>query len=71
MLQRLSWLTLLTGLVAATASLPGSAVAADACNEEWKPVCATANGFQHTFTNACWAKMMKAKIDHKGECTWK
>lgn len=70
--QRPSYLVIMAGLVAAamSVSFAGSARAAW-CNEVWKPVCGTANGHQHTFTNSCWAKLAKATKVHKGECKWK
>jgi hypothetical protein len=69
-IQRLSCLAM-AGFVAAamSVSLIGSARAA--CDETWKPVCGKVDGYQHTFTNKCWAKMQKAKDIHKGECKWK
>jgi len=59
----------MAGLVATamSVSFTGSARAA-ACDEVWKPVCGKVNGYQHTFTNMCWAKMEKATNIHKGEC---
>jgi hypothetical protein len=70
-IQRLSYLAL-AGFTAAaiSVSLSGNARAA-ACDEVWKPVCGKVDGYQHTFTNLCWAKMEKAKSIHKGACKWK
>ena len=71
-IQRLSYLAL-AGFTAVVISLSFSSNArAAACDEVWKPVCGkVAGGYQHTFTNLCWAKMEKAKHIHKGACKWK
>jgi hypothetical protein len=66
-IQRLSYLAL-AGFIAATISVSFSGNARAACDEVWKPVCGKVNGYQHTFTNLCWAKMEKAKGIHKGAC---
>jgi hypothetical protein len=71
-IQRLLFVAILAGLVSAAASIPAGSVAyAKACNDMWMPVCGKLNGMKHTYSNACWAKMAKARIVHKGECKWK
>ena len=69
--QRLSCVAILAGLVAAAISIPTGNARAAVCTEIWKPVCGKVGGYQHTYTNACWAKMAKARWVHKGECKWK
>jgi len=61
----------MAGLVVAAVSVSFTASARAACDEMWKPVCGTVDGHQRTFSNACWAKMAKAKHVHKGACKWK
>jgi len=63
---------LLAGLLATGIALSSteSARAAGACNDTWKPVCGSVNGWKRTFSNACWAKMSGAKKLHKGVCKW-
>jgi hypothetical protein len=71
-IQRLSCVAILAAVVAVTMSMPfGSSARAAMCDEVWMPVCGTVNGMQRTFSNACWAKMAKAKHVHKGACKWK
>ena len=67
--MKISSLAMLAGLVAAFAIAEvNTAAAAGFCTLEWKPVCGKANGWRHTYSNACWAKSFKARIVHPGPC---
>lgn len=68
-IRRLSSVTIMAGLVAAAMSMPsGGASAATMCYELWQPVCGKVGGVKRTYSNACWAKMAKARILHQGAC---
>jgi hypothetical protein len=71
--QGVSRIALLAGLVAAGMFISSahSARAAGMCSDDWKPVCATANGWQRTYSNLCWAKTNNAKVLYSGTCKWK
>jgi hypothetical protein len=53
-------------LAGAIAGFTGSASAA--CYDLWKPVCGEKDGFKHTYSNVCWAKMAGAKHIRPGAC---
>ncbi len=64
--MRRLWFALLAATLIANAGT--IAAAQDFCTLDWRPVCATANGVQKTYSNACFAKKAKAQIVHPGPC---
>lgn len=68
--MRILSVALLAGLFAAATLMPIGNAAHAACSDVWKPVCGKQDGFKHTYTNACWAKMAKAHKVHPGACKW-